>query len=696
MKKRTLSLLMYLGALVLSSCEGTSSSSSFSSSSSESEASSSESSSTSSESSSSSTPISSSSSESSSSSSQDGETLYVNVKNNYPFANDNENISDKIVAAPASYFDCTGLSIFYATATKIFANAANDALRFASSTGDASLSLTFSNSVTVSRITLDVATYNSTDAVVTVSEGFTEDSKTIASSTTEVSFDFAGVLANNTLTISSLMGNRFYLYGITLVTSGSSSSSSSSESSSEDTGEGFYKASSFTTNLGEMKESMGYVNLPSTGTQKMLVIPVNFTDYGCANLSRGCSTTHSDIETTFFGSAADTGWESVASYYSASSYGNLTLTGTVTPWFTVDKTRTQLNALTGYGDPTYYVLRKAVEWYKVYTGSNLTEYDQNGDGYLDAVWLVYATTYSTADDSIYWAYTFWDYQQTGSVTSPVANVYAWASYNFMWEGGYSESGNPKVDAHTYIHETGHVLGLDDYYTYDTGDWGAAGGVDMMDYNIVDHNAYSKMALGWTLPYVTDGTAGEFTITLNSFESSGDCLILKNDWNGSPLDEYLLIEFYTPTGINELDSSDGGYPGNGLSGFTIPGIKIYHIDSRMGTFNSSYDFVSFTDTIVNNSSYYTDLAVSNTASYSYANENYKLVHLLEAGKTNTFKTGDVADDDTLFFAGRSFSPSTYANFFYNSGRFDDNTAIGYSLNVSEITSTSATLRVTKVA
>ena len=690
MNKRNWSLLVYLGALVLSACEGSVSSSSMPSSS---ESSSSSSSSSSSESSSSSTPISSSSS----SSSEETSAVTLTVKNTYPFASDNEDISTKIVAAPDSYFDCSGVTLFSATASKIFANASNDALRFASSKGAASLSLRFANNVTISRILLEVSSYSLTDAAVTVGEGFTTSTQTVTSSTTEVSYDFAGVLASNTITISSNAGNRFFLYGITLITSsGSSSSSSSESSSSEDTGAGYYKASSFTTSFNYLKEAAGYVNLPSTGTQKLLVIPVDFTDYKCGNLSRGCATTRTDIETTFFGSASSTGWNSVSSYYSASSYGHLTLTGTVTPWFTVDKSRTQLNDLTGYSDPTYYVLRKAVEWYKSTSGSSLTEYDQNSDGYLDAVWLVYANNYSTASDSIYWAYTFWDYQQSGNVSSPVANVYAWASYNFMWEGGYSVAGTPKVDAHTFIHETGHVLGLDDYYTYDDGDWGAAGGVDMMDYNIVDHNAYSKMAMGWTLPYVTDKTAGQFSITLNPFESSGDCLILKNDWNGSPMDEYLLIEFYTPTGVNALDSASGGYPGNGLAGFSLPGIKIYHIDSRMGTFNSSYDFVSFTDTIVNNNTYYTDLAVSNTASYSYANQNFKLIHLLEAGKTNTFKTGGTATNNTLFSAGKTFSPSAYANFFYNSGKFNDNTSIGYSVYVNAITSTSATLTISQVA
>ena len=472
---------------------------------------------------------------------------------------------------------------------------------------------------------------------------------------------------------------------------------SSSVPPASNNGEGYYKASSYDPTFADLKYESGYVNLDSVGNQNILVIPVNFTDYPCSSLGGGCSSVKTKIQKTFFGASSDTGWESVASFYEASSYGKLHITGTVSDWFTLDKTTTQLAALTSYGDPTYYVLRAAISWYKTQSGSNLTSFDQNSDGYIDAVWLIYSAPNYTSDASlnkdVFWAYTYWDYQQSASTSSPVANVYGWASYDFMYDG----YGTTLVDAHTYIHETGHVLGLDDYYSYTDGDWGAAGGLDMMDYNVLDHNAYSKMALDWTYPYVIDGTQSSTHLTLNPFESSGDCVLINNSWNGSSLDEYLLLEFYTPTGLNYKDSHNGGYV-NGVQGYTIPGIKIYHIDSRIGHVGwSDSTFISFTNSIdISSGSYYTDIVVSNSSEYSVANTNYKLVHLLEAGGTNTFENyNSIASNNTLFTAGDTFSPTSYANFFYINGKFDDNTAIGYSISVNSVSNSSAGVTINRL-
>jgi len=479
---------------------------------------------------------------------------------------------------------------------------------------------------------------------------------------------------------------------------------SSSAVSSQIVEQGYAKQVNPTIDINGYRESSGNIGLPTTGDVKLLVIPVTFTDYRCGNL---CATRKEQIRKTFFGNASETSWHSVKSYYEASSYGTLTLSGVVTDWFDSSWSTSQFASLTtNQGDypeafdPTWAMLDAAIAWYKTYSGDDLTEYDTDFDGFIDSVYLVYnnpnATNavYSTEGEDVFWAYTYWHYNNYGNqnLSSPVGMTLVWSSFDFMFEG-YGANG---LDSHTYIHELGHAFGLDDYYTYSENDWGAAGGLDMMDYNILDHNAFSKYLLGWTKPYVLTTTQTTTTITLNAFESSGDFFLLGNNWNGSAFDNYLIFEFYTPTGLNQKDSA-AAYPGNNLRGFTVPGVKIYHVDARLGKYsNSSGAFGGYTDTLNVGFSNYPYIAHSNSVDWSQ-NENFKLLHLLEESGTNTFIDGDVASNATLFRSGDVFNPATtHSGLFYNQGgRFNDNSLIGYSVSFSNVTSQSATLTVTKI-
>jgi M6 family metalloprotease-like protein len=450
--------------------------------------------------------------------------------------------------------------------------------------------------------------------------------------------------------------------------------------------------------------------MPTTGSVKLLVIPVTFTDFPCLSL---CESRRTDIETTFFGNASETSWHSVKSYYHASSYGQFNLTGEVTPWYESPLTTKQFAELpaaspyTSAYDPTWTLLDDAISWVKTSTGRNLTEYDTDNDGFLDAVYMVYNNpnysnynypNYALNRDNPFWAYTYWNYNNLNkaSLISPVGLTLVWSSYDFMYEG-YDVTG---IDAHTYIHELGHAIGLDDYYSYTSNDWGAAGGLDMMDFNILDHNAYSKYLLGWTKPFVLDQSKNTTTISLRPFESSGDFFLLGNQWNGSAYDEYLIVEFYTPTGLNEKDAL-APYPGNRVQGFTIPGIKIYHVDARLGRYDyqsvtNQWIFNGYTDQIISTNTTATVIAHSNSSGYSQ-NPNYRLLHLIEAGGTNTFKNGAIASNQTLFTQGSTFNPKTnHSSFFYQSnGRFNDLSSIGYRIEFTSVTATEATMSVIKL-
>lgn len=312
----------------------------------------------------------------------------------------------------------------------------------------------------------------------------------------------------------------------------------------------FYKPTTYKYTNRELGHNFGVAHLESIGEQKILVVPVVFTDYQ----QLATPALKSSIERAFFGQSSDTGWESVQSYYNKSSYGKLTLSGEVTDYFHLNISTTQLENMPlndYYWDQTHYVLENLYNYLKtVDDGQLLHDYDLDEDGYVDALYLVYMAPYDY-DSELFWAYMYyWNYYP--NLTHPTFNSFAWSSYSFMEEGdGYSFA---EVDAHTFIHETGHLLGLDDYYDYDS-ESNPSGSFDMMTYNVVDHTMYSKYLLNWSQPYVVNETT---KITLRPAESSGDFIILNANWNNHVYDEYILIEYFTPTGLNYQDSVGYGY------------------------------------------------------------------------------------------------------------------------------------------
>lgn len=413
---------------------------------------------------------------------------------------------------------------------------------------------------------------------------------------------------------------------------------------------------------------------PSIGNNKMLVVPVMFKGESLNNPDQVID----DLKIAFSGNEKETGWESVSSYYSESSYGKLNIEVDVyDSWININKTVREVASLSydEYEDPSIYVLNYVHEYLK--NRIDLTKYDSNSDGFVDGVWLVYGnhsySNYSYKSDSIeslLWAYTYWDVYAKPSLNNPTFNVYCWGSYDFMYEGKSSISGL-KIDAHTFIHETGHMLGLDDYYDYDSTK-NPVGCLDMMDYNIGDHNSYSKWMLDWVEPKVFDYSEG--VMEIDSFSNTGEFIMIPSDKNidCSPLSEYLLIELYTPTGLNGLDANYS-YLNKYPKMFNKIGVRIYHVDSRLGEFvyqsgdwyyNDYINNYSLEDLYSNTLSYnYYAIFNSNTPSYSFE-ENNNLIRLVSSYYNNNyvFDDGKYAENKDLFKDG-----SSLVNFKFNNGK-----------------------------
>lgn len=129
-------------------------------------------------------------------------------------------------------------------------------------------------------------------------------------------------------------------------------------------------------------------------------------------------------------------------------------------------------------------------------------------------------------------------------------------------------------AECLIHETGHVLGLIDYYDSDDNNGGLNGGLgrfSLMDANQGDLDPFSKAILGWVSPTLV--YEQNYEVTLEPFTTTGDCLFISKLDNGTYFDEFYVISSYTPDGLNEY-KHDMEY---GL--YSISGVLIYHVNFR---------------------------------------------------------------------------------------------------------------------
>ncbi len=337
--------------------------------------------------------------------------------------------------------------------------------------------------------------------------------------------------------------------------------------------------------------------------QKLLVAPMRFEDYdGIVADDALLEKIRIAFDGTDEETAAVGGYISVSSFYEKSSYGKGAFDVVVLPcWIdypgSPEEFRTAANAAGGGG---IYASNYVRNWYRGEYAKDghgqlgedahpWTYFDSDKDGYLDLIWNVYAyPQYGSGDNpdknnDFWWAYVTYNLQTSPNVADPTVKTLAFASTNFMTQyNGY--------DSHTFIHETGHTLGLSDYYDYNN-TWKPLGRVDYMDGNLGDHNAYSKFALGWVNPYILheediDGVADEdgkgegvtsATVTLRHGSSSGDALVLASPgYNGTAFDEYLILELMGPYGLCETDYKNGY---DMSSGFKEPGIRVIHVDAR---------------------------------------------------------------------------------------------------------------------
>ncbi|MDD8027525.1 MAG: M6 family metalloprotease domain-containing protein [Acidobacteriota bacterium] len=342
--------------------------------------------------------------------------------------------------------------------------------------------------------------------------------------------------------------------------------------------------------------------LPAKGAVRVFALLLDFTDYPAVNSA-------ATIASKLFADG-DGGYpyESLRNYYRRASYNMLEIGGSVLGWYRPSAARASMAMTTSAREA---LIKEALTHFDD-LGHDFSPYDNDGDGTIDYFIVVWAGPNNG------WANFWWGYQTSFSNTNFVLDgkKLSGAKYSWQWE---ARNWPGAYDQIVVMHETGHALGLPDYYDYDdmVGPGGGLGGLDMMDANRGDHNGFSKMLLDWITPQsFAYGTKG---FSLAASGGAPEALILMPEYDdGQPFDEFYMVQNRTRTG------NDASLPGDGLI--------IWHVDARLNAAGANFLFDN-----------------------SYTG--HKLLRLMEADGLEQIERGYAANAADYYTAGRSLSPLT---------------------------------------
>ena len=349
-----------------------------------------------------------------------------------------------------------------------------------------------------------------------------------------------------------------------------------------------------------------WAGLPTKGTVKILALLIAFNDYPP-------TTPAATFASQLFGDGqGGPPFDSLRNYYRRSSYNQLEIQGNVLGWYTTPYAR---SAVTETDAGRQSLIEEALSYYEQ-QGHDFSQYDNDGDGVIDYFCVFWTGPHGE------WASFWWGYDTGFYDSSFRLNGKRLGNYSWQWELYNYPSGT--FSPSTIIHETGHALGVPDYYDYDdtVGPRGGVGGLDIMDGTAGDHNCFSKFMLDWISPTVV--ATGPRTLSLRASGLYPDAALFMPGATGAIFDEYFMVQNRMRTG------NDTGL-------FTASdGLLAWHVDARLNS--------SGTDFLYDNS--YTA---------------HKLLRLMEADGLEEIETyGWPADAGDYYKEGSSLGPTGTPN------------------------------------
>jgi M6 family metalloprotease-like protein len=277
---------------------------------------------------------------------------------------------------------------------------------------------------------------------------------------------------------------------------------------------------------------------------------------------------------------------SVRDYYMEVSYGAFSVTGAVHGWSTMSSSY-----------DSWYDIGEIVA--AVDPMVNFADYDGDGDGFVDALWLIHA---GPGEEETHNPYDIWSHAYRG-VYVPTADGVALDRWSMQPE---EYASGDIVSIRVFCHEYGHILGLPDLYDYDDKlltssyytpndnndhpmvDWDVMGyaGYNIMSYGTLacptHFSAWCRTFLGWGNPEIPSCLEG--TYQLYNVEQYSTQSIFKVPISDDGT-EYFYLEYrnpHSPAQFDHLNSDFSSYfpwftPGQDT---LDAGLLVTHIDEKV--------------------------------------------------------------------------------------------------------------------
>lgn len=297
--------------------------------------------------------------------------------------------------------------------------------------------------------------------------------------------------------------------------------------------------------------------MPTRGTVKVLALLISFSDYP------GTTTPESFNSRLFGDGVGGPPFDSLRNFYRRSSYDQLNVEGNVLGWYQAPYVR---STVTETDTGRQNLIKEALSFYES-QGHDFSQYDNDGDGAIDYFCVFWTGPHGE------WASFWWGYYTGFSDSTFRLDGKRLTTYSWQWELYSYPSGT--FGPSTIIHETGHALGVPDYYDYDdgVGPRGGVGSLDIMD-GTGDHNCFSKFMLDWITPTVV--SAGSQTVSLRASGVTPDALIfMPGAVPGQIFNEFFMVQ-------NRYRSGNDTNLFTGSDGFIL-----WHVDSRLNTWNTDF-------------------------------------------------------------------------------------------------------------